>query len=153
MTALAAILAAVTGVVAAAVVALLFVRTRLVYVPVDGSSMTPTFHPGDVVVAYRGGRPAVVGDVVVVREPDQTQGWHNLPPLLRGGPTPSGWYIKRVSEPVGDVPADQLYLLSDNPGGIDSRHHGPCPRDQVLGRVVRVASRASGSWEGGRRRP
>ncbi|MFF2269374.1 S24/S26 family peptidase [Cellulosimicrobium cellulans] len=153
MTGRAAILVALTSAVAAAAGATLFVRTRLVYVPVDGSSMTPTFQPGDVVVAYRGGRPAVVGDVVVVREPDQTHGWRNLPPLHRGGPAPSGWYIKRVSEPVGHVPADQLYLLSDNVGGIDSRHHGPCPRDQVLGRVVRVASRASGSPTGGRRRP
>jgi signal peptidase I len=90
--------------------------------------MSPTYRAGDRVLvhryAYRTGSPAA-GDIVVVRDPEH-----------RGRVL-----IKRVARDPGcghanDAP-DVVYVLGDNTeASRDSRHFGPVPRSQVLGRVI-----------------
>ena len=131
------------------------VRRRYVVVVVVGTSMLPTYAPGDrVLVRWESGVPAR-GDVVVVRKPDVSQGWPTVPASsARGGPLGRRWLIKRVAATGGDpwpevvdpaawdgggetVPVGHVVLLGDNPRGTDSRTWGPCPEHQVLGRAIR----------------
>jgi signal peptidase I len=44
-------------------------------VTVEGSSMMPTYRPGERLTALRRWRPVHVGDVVVVRDPRETSRW------------------------------------------------------------------------------
>ncbi|TIC84101.1 S24/S26 family peptidase [Nocardioides sp. GY 10127] len=86
---------------------------------VRGESMTPTLRPGDrLLVGYR--RRPVVGDVVVARLADGTVA------------------VKRAVErrtTVGGRPG--WWLLSDAPAlGVDSRHRGPVPDEDVLAVVL-----------------
>lgn len=70
-------------------------------------SMRPALHPGDGLLALRGGRPAT-GQIRVF--PDPTE--------------PSRWLVKRV----GAVDGGRFEACSDNPGApgvVDSRKFGP----------------------------
>lgn len=86
-------------------------------VDVRGASMSPTLHPGDVLLVRWGARVRD-GDVVVLRRPD-------LDGLLvvkrLAGRVGGGWWA------LGDLPA----------ASTDSRHFGPVPDALVLARVLR----------------
>jgi signal peptidase I len=128
---------------------LLVLRRCLVVVQVAGSSMYPGLVPGDRVLVRRGRGRLRVGAVVIIRSPYDAGVWRGLFPAARleGG----RWIIKRVSALVGDpvpdqvreaaggteaVPPGAMVVLSDNPGGTDSRRWGFLPVTDVLGRVV-----------------
>jgi signal peptidase I len=153
----------VAGLMVAALLggAAVWARQRLVTVAITGSSMAPTYAPGDrVLVRRRGHERLRRGDVVVVERPDPLTGWSELPPF--DGRLPGReWVIKRavalpgdeVPEPVRrtlalaarDVPPRSLVLLGDNPESADSRHWGFCPADRLLGvAVLRLAGRTRG---------
>ncbi|MEU6432243.1 S26 family signal peptidase [Microbispora sp. NPDC046973] len=142
-----AAVAAVTGVVAA--------RRRFVVVRVAGTSMVPTYRPGDRVLIRRGGRAVLRrGQVVVFRHPQPDgAGSSGRTPGLRG----TEWLIKRVAAMPGDrvpdqvapgthatpgdvVPAGRLVVLGDGPASRDSRHWGYLPMSEVLGVVIRRLS-------------
>ncbi|WP_312856393.1 S24 family peptidase [Nocardioides pelophilus] len=78
---------------------------------VRGDSMRPTLAPGDRLLLRHGARPRP-GQVVVARFADGTVA------------------VKRAVEER----ADGWWLLSDNPAdGVDSRHRGAVPAEDVLG--------------------
>jgi len=113
---------------------------RYATVLVEGSSMLPTYAPGDWLMArwgsYRLGqksgwqtffsrnRSVKVADVIVIERPEQ----------------PGVHYIKRISEIK--IESDQIFVLSDNPEGTDSRQWGWLPattiRAKITGRVKRA---------------
>lgn len=137
----------VLSVVVIAAAAAAWMRHGLMVITVDGSSMSPTYESGDRVLIRRGRRGLRRGAVIVVAGPDVTTGWRRHPPL-RGRGTGGGWYIKRLAALGGDpfpprmhqtgvVPDGTVVILGDNARSLDSRLHGPCPRHQVLGVVVR----------------
>jgi signal peptidase I len=82
---------------------------------VKGDSMRPTLAPGDRLLVHYGGAPGP-GRVVLARFPDGTL---TVKRVGYAAPTASG--------------RDGWYLLSDAPEvGVDSRHRGPVPADDVL---------------------
>jgi signal peptidase I len=102
---------------------------KVVVATVVGSSMTPTFHDGDRVYAFRRARYRV-GDVIV---------------FAVGSPGPGpDWRIKRVTAVAGDpapdwaggvVPPGCLVVEGDNPVSQGSRQLGYIPTGSVLGAV------------------
>ncbi|ABL81239.1 MULTISPECIES: S24 family peptidase [unclassified Nocardioides] len=86
---------------------------------VSGRSMTPLLAPGDrLLVSYR--RPARPGAVVVARLADGTVAVKRAAQRRTTRTGQAGWW-----------------LLSDNPDeGVDSRHRGVVPDDQVLAVVT-----------------
>ncbi|MEV3872432.1 S26 family signal peptidase [Streptomyces sp. NPDC049906] len=123
------------------------VRSGYVAVTVRGGSMVPTLHDGDRVLIRRGSRRLRRDDIVVVACPAQDSAWRGKPPVT-GELTATEWYIKRAVALAGDpfegrpVPAGHLAVVGDGVFSVDSREHGPCPVDQVLGVVVRTLGRA-----------
>jgi signal peptidase I len=114
-------------------------RRRLLLVTVEGTSMTPTYSPGDRLLVRRVAFAALRrGDAVVLRPPGA------VPPgdprylvkraaALPGDPVPAG---VPADGPV--VPAGRLAVLGDNaPGSADSRAMGLLPAGSVVGVVVR----------------
>ncbi|EMD29777.1 S26 family signal peptidase [Amycolatopsis azurea] len=120
--------------------ALRWVRRRWAVIAVTGSSMTPTFHEGDRVLARQRPKAFAVGDVVVLETPGS-----GSPPVRRT--------VKRVVAVGGDtvpeeaaglvaagavVPPRHLVVLGDNRTlSADSRHQGYFPVDRVFGLVLR----------------
>jgi signal peptidase I len=114
---------------------------------VTSASMEPTLHcaagPGcrglraDIVVVSRISRITSVerGDIVAFKTPDARC-------------RESGVQLKRVIGLPGDilrtqgaVPANEYFVLSDNPrGACDSRQIGPIPKRALVGKVVWVYS-------------
>ena len=86
---------------------------------VTGDSMRPGLRPGDrLLVSYR--RPVRPGSVVVARLADGTLAVKRATERRRTASGAPGWW-----------------LLSDDPEvGVDSRHRGPVPEDDVRGVVV-----------------
>ena len=112
------------GLVALAVAALAFSRARRAWFPVrvEGPSMLPTLHPGDLLAVrpLRSGEPHT-GQLVVVRHGDIE-------------------IVKRVSATVDGyaLGADEIWLTGDNPEtSTDSRTTGPAARNDVVG-IVRA---------------
>ncbi|MEU5980129.1 S26 family signal peptidase [Streptomyces sp. NPDC047315] len=118
------------------------VRRCYVAVTVRGPSMEPTLTHGDRVLIRRGARGLRRGDIVVVARPDLETSWRQRPPVS-GDLTATEWFIKRAVALAGDpfagepVPAGHLAAVGDGPYSDDSRNHGACPVDQVLGIVIR----------------
>jgi signal peptidase I len=141
-------LAVVTGLavllaLAALAVAALAKARRHVVVTVEGTSMAPTYRPGDRLLVRRCGLEGVGrGQAVVVLRPDLVTGWQ-VAGRAGGMPGDSAWFVKRATAlpgdplPDGSVPPEHLYLLGDNPASEDSRKWGCCPGERVVGVVVR----------------
>jgi len=124
---------------ALAIAAVVAVRRRWLVVTVRGSSMTPTLHDGQRLIARRG-HDYRTGDIIVFRvELADT-------PALR---------VKRVAAVGGDpvpmrlragvlagvrhaVPARHVVVAGDNPRSEDSRHVGFVSDDAIQG-IVRAA--------------
>ncbi|MFG3339877.1 S24/S26 family peptidase [Glycomyces sp. NPDC048151] len=113
-------------------------RRRWVLVKVEGVSMEPALRDGQEVLAKRTRRIAT-GDIVVVAAPDPQLGWADITKAK------APWWVKRVTavagEPMpgasGTVPPGHYFLGADNPAGEDSRRHGPCPANLIVGSVIR----------------
>ncbi|HVB51254.1 MAG TPA: S26 family signal peptidase [Acidimicrobiales bacterium] len=89
-------------------------------VTVEGSSMAPTYLPGERLTAFRRWRRVRLGDVVVVRDPRN----------------PSRWLLKRCVERVGSL----LDLRGDNAqASTDSRDFGLVPSRDAIYIVVPTA--------------
>jgi nickel-type superoxide dismutase maturation protease len=89
-------------------------------VTVEGTSMAPTYLPGERLTAFRRWRRVHEGDVVVVRDPRN----------------PSRWLLKRCVERVGSL----LDLRGDNAqASTDSRDFGLVPIRNVI--YIVLASR------------
>ena len=81
-------------------------------VSVEGTSMSPTYIPGERLTALRRWRPIRIGDVVVVRDPRDS----------------SRWILKRCVARVGSL----LDLRGDNVvASTDSRDFGLVPSSDV----------------------
>jgi len=124
-------------------------RGHYVAVTVDGTSMEPTYRPGDRLLVRRTSAERLrTGDVVVVTASAATSS--------AGVVGSRRWVVKRIAglpgQPVPPevarsvshptVPAGQLILLGDNPANsIDSRTAGFYAGDRLLGVVVRQLRR------------
>jgi signal peptidase I len=87
-------------------------------VTVEGMSMAPTYLPGERLTALRRWRRVRVGDVVVVRDP-QDADW---------------WLLKRCVARVGT----KLDLRGDNTDrSIDSRNYGLVPERRAVYLVLK----------------
>lgn len=162
VTALYGVLAALLGCLVVTVIA---VRRILFVVTVRGSSMEPTYRPGDRVLARRAGLTEVqVGDVVIlgVREPvkpEEQGSWWPGAELGDGTFQVPGteWIIKRAAAVPGDpvpreafaalaqvseaaVPEGKLVVQGDSPHSADSRMHGYYDGDRLAGVVLRRLS-------------
>lgn len=131
---------------ALAVAAAWWIRRNFVVITVSGLSMSPTLKPGDRVLIRRGIRNLRRGRIVVIARPAMATDWRDHPPVGRA-PKGTRWYIKRAVALAGDpyplragssgvVPDGHILVIGDGPRSIDSKQHGPCPRDQILGVVV-----------------
>jgi signal peptidase I len=114
-------------------------RRRLLVVTVEGTSMTPTYAPGDRLLVRRVAFSALRrGDAVVLRSPGSAipgdpEYLVKRAAALPGDPVPAG---VPAEDPV--VPDGRLAVLGDNvDGSADSRHMGLLPLDAVVGVVVR----------------
>jgi signal peptidase I len=123
------------GALGLGVAGVLLARRRFVLVAVDGPSMLPALRPGDRVLVRRAPAGVRPGQLVVARRPEFGRSWSDpVPP-----PERPRWLIKRVHA----VEGDDLVLHGDNAAqSWDSRQLGPCPRDRVLGVVVRTFGRS-----------
>ena len=113
---------------------------RYATVLVEGRSMVPTYSPGDWLMARWGsyrlntstnwsawilrGSTVKVGDVVVIERPEQ----------------PGAKYVKRISEIKSDN--NQIFVLSDNPEGTDSRQWGWLPTASIVAKITGRVKRA-----------
>ncbi|MEO3793249.1 S26 family signal peptidase [Nonomuraea sp. B10E15] len=147
-------LMAAFAVCVAAATALVLARRRLTIVTVAGSSMLPTYRPGDRVLVRKIALRRLRRDHVLVFEPCGPQGW-SRGPLPR--PEAAEWVIKRLVALPGDavppqvitavgasegatVPPGNLVVVGDGVDSADSRIWGYLPDDRVLGVVVRTLS-------------
>jgi signal peptidase I len=113
-------------------------RRRWVLVKVEGVSMVPALRDGEEVLAKRT-RRIKTGDIVVAAAPDPQLGWAEAKRAA------APWWVKRIAAGPGEpmpgsgepVPPGHYFLLSDNPAGEDSRRHGPCPANLIVGSVIR----------------
>jgi signal peptidase I len=116
------------------------VRRRLFVVTVHGTSMEPTFHPGDRVLARRAGLAAVrVGDVVIVgtREPPDASWVIKRAAAIPGDPVPRDRFAALAQVRESAVPEGKLVVLGDSPRSADSRMHGYYDGNLLTGVVVR----------------
>lgn len=109
------------------------IRTAFLFVTVVGSSMEPTFSPGDRVIAIhrrRLTRPLRVGDVVVLRN-QAADAQHLIKRIAATG----GMQVP--GEPGQTVPTGSLWVLGDGLRSFDSRHFGAASDDDAVGLVLR----------------
>lgn len=136
---------------------LLVVRRGFLVVTVDGTSMAPTYHPGDRLLVRRRSAAALrCGDVVLLRADatevadvvgrpghvtaDAVEGMVKRVAALPGMPVPVD-IAPVVRAGVDDVvPVGCLVVLGDNADGRDSRVFGYVSTRWVVGVVVRRLS-------------
>jgi nickel-type superoxide dismutase maturation protease len=112
LAAVAAAVATSVGLAGAAAVA----KRRLVRLEVEGVSMVPVLAPGDRVLVLRTDQIAV-GDIIAFSDPDGSDS------IL----------VKRVA----GIDRNSVRVEGDNFGASrDSRHFGPVPRPDIIGRVL-----------------
>lgn len=128
-----------------------WIRHTFVAITVEGDSMLPALGPGDRVLVRRGSRGVRRHRIIVIASPSPEQGWSRNPPAGRDVDA-IDWIIKRVvaleGDPYppevnrsGDVPDNHVIVIGDSPYSDDSKQHGPCPTNQILGVVVRRLQR------------
>lgn len=140
------VLAVVASVAAASAVVGWLLRTRLLVVVVNGSSMLPALRPGQRLLARRRGR-VVPGRLVVFGRPEFVEGQWTWSHLAANPGQRTRWLVKRVAAVAGDplpasipggapgriVPPAMLVVLGDNAqASTDSRDFGLVSADQVL---------------------
>jgi len=134
---------AILGVIAA--------RRRYAVITVTGTSMAPSLLPGDRLLIRRGAADLVrVGTVIVLRPPKPVVLMHSPPSPDQADPPPLT-LVKRVAAVPGDavpepvrpaaggariVPDGMFVVLSDDPGGMDSRLWGFVPAAKILGSAL-----------------
>jgi signal peptidase I len=133
-----------------------WLRRTFLVVTVDGPSMSPTLVPGDRVLVRRGLQRIGKGSIVVVSRPDPDRGW-KVGARHTGAVGTRRWFIKRVVALPGEtvtsaampvvVPEHHVYLLGDYTRSADSRQFGPCPTEQILGKVVHRYTRRGGTLQ------
>ena len=100
---------------------------------VEGSSMLPTFAPGDRIVVSRAAylwRSPVKGDLIVCKHPFDLER-----PLLKRVAAVSGESVV-IGTRNYRLGAGEWYVLGDNAdGSSDSRSFGPVERRQIVGKV------------------
>lgn len=112
--------------VAAASIALVWLRWRPFRVEVEGESMAPVLQPGDWLIAVRAGS-IPLGSIVVVEHPERPG--FELVKRLRGVPGDTLGALV-----LGD---DQYWVIGDRPeASTDSRWFGPVGRAAIKGVVV-----------------
>src|SRR5215472_18773874 len=123
---------ATLGGVIAAAAAVGVARAAFLVVKLDGVSMTPTYRPGDAVLAARRWIAGAIreGDVVICRLPSHVPG-------------PTGYLVKRVTS----MAAGQVYVQGDGQCSYDSRSFGTIPSRCVRGRVVARLTPARGAGQ------
>ncbi|CAG6392495.1 S26 family signal peptidase [Streptomyces cocklensis] len=151
------VLAVLAVLVAAAVLAALWLRGRYLVVTVHGESMLPTYRPGERVLVRRTPADALRAGQVVVLSGHQAPPHAALPPGMadQDRTVHAPWIIKRVtavpgdpiprdavpalrSEPGTRVPAGRLVVLGDNPArSHDSRRAGYFSADRLYGVALR----------------
>ena len=129
--------------------AALVVRHRYVAITVEGMSMSPALYDGEKVLIRRGigglrkGRIVSWPGRIRFRDGVTIRGW--------SGSGFGGWYIKRVVAVAGEpyppelnrsgvVPSGHVVVVGDHRRSEDSKQHGACPIDQILGVQVRKLS-------------
>jgi len=138
----------IVGVACLLVLGLGLLRWRYILIHVRGTSMLPTFKPGDRVLVRSGIHGRLhVGTIVVIRSPVDILTADPFWPGVASGL----WIIKRIAALPGDpVPADMraaagetnmvppgMFMISaDNSSGVDSRNLGFLPISDILGAVV-----------------
>jgi signal peptidase I len=129
------------GVAAALTTGVVWLRRRYVVVGIVGTSMLPTYRPGDRVVVRRTPIHQVRrGQVVVVSSTPGASWVIKRAAAVPGDPVPA----QTVPDLAGDrtVPAGRLILLGDNPAdSFDSRQRGYYGEDDLLGVVLRSVTR------------
>ncbi len=148
-----------------AVAALLALQPFRLFV-VDGTSMTPTFASGQILLANARPHDIVRGDVVVFRHEGETM--VKRVAYLPGDAIQRFWFVGEWKFPSTEkmrrsmdrqgakarwdvIPQDSVYVLADNPdGSIDSRTLGPIPKEEVLAIVPNADSSAEWTLEGGK---
>jgi signal peptidase I len=128
-----------------------WLRRRLLVITVDGTSMQPTFQPGDRVLLRRVRPDRLRNGQIVVGVPGPPgRPLPRRPPLLvikrlaagPGDPVPRRTVPALASVPEPVVPAGRFVVLGDNPTGTDSRQLGYFYAQNLLGVVVRRLSPA-----------
>lgn len=138
------------GAVASMAAAAWWVRHRYVAITVEGMSMSPALYDGEKVLIRRGIGGLRKGRIVVLARPHPISGWRHNPPAGRDLDS-AGWYIKRVVAVAGEpyppelnrsgvVPSGHVVVVGDHRRSEDSKQHGACPIDQILGVQVRKLS-------------
>jgi signal peptidase I len=107
-----------------------FISNALKTMVVEGDSMTPTYNRGDWLLGRWSTFAATQlrpGMVVVIERSEQ----------------PGIFYVKRISEiSTRKDGHGEIYLLSDNPKGTDSRQWGWLPISDVRARILFRTRRA-----------
>ena len=133
-----------------AVAALGWLRHRFLVVTVSGSSMEPTYHDGDRLLAVRRSAATLrTGQVVVADLLTRLPGLTSQSVAASLHQSGHRQVIKRIAAVAGEpvppgvdaaptVPPGMLVLLGDNPeGSVDSRQYGYVAAEQVIGVVLR----------------
>ena len=133
-----------------AVAALGWLRHRSLVVTVSGSSMEPTYHDGDRLLAVRRSAATLrTGQVVVADLLTRLPGLTSQSVAASLYQSGHRQVIKRIAAVAGEpvppgvdaaptVPPGMLVLLGDNPeGSVDSRQYGYVAAEQVIGVVLR----------------